>query len=102
MEDNGFKIKAIDVQNMDSVKQRYGVSSNVASCHTAIVDDYVIEGHVPASDVKKFLAEKKNVLGIAVPGMPVGSPGMEMGNRKDPYSVISFDKDGNTEVYNQY
>ena len=102
MQDNGFKIKAVDVQNMDSVKQHYGISSNLASCHTAIVDGYVIEGHVPASDVKQFLSEEKDVLGIAVPGMPIGSPGMEMGNRIDRYAVISFDKEGNVEIFHQY
>ncbi len=102
MQDNDFKIKAVDVQNMDSVKQQYGISSNLASCHTAIVDGYIIEGHVPASDVKQLLSEEKDVLGIAVPGMPIGSPGMEMGNRIDRYAVISFDKEGNVEIFHQY
>ena len=102
MQDNGFKIKAVDVQNMNSVKQRYGISGKLASCHTAIVEGYVVEGHVPASDVKRLLAEKKDILGIAVPGMPIGSPGMEMGNRRDPYAVISFDKEGNLEIFHQY
>lgn len=102
MEDNGFHIKAVDVVDMELVKQRYGISRELDSCHTAIVDGYVIEGHVPAVDVKRLLAEKPDVLGLSVPGMPVGSPGMEMGDRVDHYSVLIMDKDGNAQVFNQY
>ena len=102
MQENGFKIEAIDVQNIDLVKQHYGISKRIASCHTAIVDGYVIEGHVPANDVKKMLSEKKDILGLSVPGMPIGSPGMEMGNRLDRYAVISFDENGNLEIFHQY
>ena len=102
MEENGFKVKGIDVQNMDVVKQKYGISRQIASCHTAIVDGYVVEGHVPASDVKKLLAEKKDVIGLSVPGMPMGSPGMEMGDRVDRYDVVSFDKEGNLEIWKRY
>jgi hypothetical protein len=69
------------------------------TCHTAIIDGYVVEGHVPADLVKKMLAEKPKVTGIAVPGMPVGSPGMEQGDQKDPYDVLLFDKTGKTTVY---
>ncbi len=102
MEDNGFDVKAVDVLDVNHVKQQYGLSYEHASCHTAVVDGYVIEGHVPALDVKRLLSEKPDVLGLSVPGMPVGSPGMEMGDRVDHYSVIAMDKDGNAKVFNQY
>ncbi len=102
MEDNGFQVAAIDVLDVNLVKQQYGISYEHASCHTAVVDGYVIEGHVPALDVKRLLAEKPDVLGLSVPGMPVGSPGMEMGDRVDRYSVIAMDKEGNARVFNQY
>jgi hypothetical protein len=71
----------------------------IRTCHTAVVSGYVIEGHVPADLVKKVLAEKPKMTGIAVPGMPVGSPGMESGNQKSPYDVVLFDKTGKTTVY---
>ena len=102
MEDNGFKVSAIDVLEMNIVKEQYGIDRRLASCHTALVDGYYIEGHVPATDVKRLLSEKPDIAGLTVPGMPVGSPGMEMGERKDPYYVIAVDKDGDIEVFNQY
>ena len=102
MEENGFKVKAVDVIEMNVVKQKYGIKRNLASCHTAIIDGYFIEGHVPASDVKRLLAEKIDSKGLTVPGMPVGSPGMEMGDRVDSYQVLSVKSDGSTEVFNQY
>jgi len=102
MEDSGFQVNAIDVLNVNLVKQQYGISYEHASCHTAVVDGYVIEGHVPALDVKRLLSEKPDVLGLSVPGMPIGSPGMEMGDRVDHYSVITMDKEGNAQVFNQY
>ncbi len=96
---NGFSVTVHDVQNLEPVKQRYGVPRNLASCHTATVEGYVVEGHVPAGDIKRLLAEKPKVKGLAVPGMPVGSPGMEQGNDKEPYDVVSFDESGRTAVY---
>ena len=104
MEENGFQVNAINVSDPDLelVKQLHGISRELASCHTAIVDGYVIEGHVPALDVKRLLAEKPDVYGLSVPGMPVGSPGMEMGDRIDSYPVMSFDKNGETSIFNQY
>ena len=101
LEDNGFKVKAIDSANMSLIKDKNGVPSGARSCHTAVINDYVIEGHVPAADIKKLLKEKRNVAGLAVPGMPMGSPGME-GNRIDKYSVYEFDKQGKARVINQY
>ena len=71
----------------------------MGSCHTAEVGGYFIEGHVPAEDIKRFLAERPNAKGLVVPAMPVGSPGMEQGGRKDPYSVIAFTKDGKKTVF---
>jgi len=102
MEENGFKVKAVDMLEMNIVKEKYGITRNLASCHTAIIDGYYIEGHVPASDVKRLLAEKTDSKGLTVPGMPVGSPGMEMGDRVDSYQVLSVKHDGSTEVFKQY
>ncbi len=102
MEENGFTVKAVDVRDVNPVKQHYGINPNQASCHTALVEGYVVEGHVPASDVKRMLAEKPDILGLSVPGMPVGSPGMEMGDRVDNYSVMAIDHQGNSRVFNQY
>lgn len=102
MEENGFKVKAVDVIEMNIVKEKYGITKSLASCHTAIIDGYYIEGHVPAADVKRLLAEKIDSKGLTVPGMPVGSPGMEMGDRIDSYQVLSVKNDGSTEVFNQY
>ena len=102
MEENGFKVKAVDVIEMNVVKQKYGITQNLASCHTAVIDGYFIEGHVPASDVKRLLSEKTDSKGLTVPGMPIGSPGMEMGDRVDAYQVLSVNDDGSTDVFNQY
>jgi hypothetical protein len=96
---SGFRVAVHDVHNVEPFKERYGVPPRLASCHTATVDGYVIEGHVPAADIKRLLAEKPKVKGLAVPGMPVGSPGMEQGNVKEPYDVVSFDQAGRTAVF---
>ena len=69
------------------------------SCHTATVGKYVVEGHVPAADIDRLLAEQPEVLGVAVPGMPIGSPGMEMGDEREPYAVLTFDRAGQTTVF---
>jgi hypothetical protein len=74
----------------------------LGSCHTAVVDGYVLEGHVPAANVKQLLAARPMAIGLAVPGMPAGSPGMEMGPRKDPYQVLLVDKDGRERVFASY
>lgn len=96
---SGFSVTVHDLQNLEPVKERYGVPPRLASCHTATVNGYVIEGHVPAADIRRLLAEKPKVKGLAVPGMPVGSPGMEQGNAKEPYDVVSFDETGRSAVY---
>lgn len=86
------------MQNVVPYKIKYGITQPLASCHTATVNGYAIEGHVPAADIKRLLKEKPKVTGLAVPGMPMGSPGME-GHRKDPYNVLSFDQNGNIKVF---
>lgn len=101
-ENSGFKIKDVISSDMDKIKARYGVPEKLASCHTVVVDGYVIEGHVPAADVQKLLQTKPKIAGLAAPGMPMGSPGMEMGGRQDEYKVLSFDKDGHAEVYAEH
>jgi hypothetical protein len=88
------------VEDITKLKASHGVPRQVQSCHTALVDGYVIEGHVPAADVQRLLKERPAVAGIAVPGMPIGSPGMEVEGRKpDPYDVVTFDKQGQTKVF---
>ena len=85
----GFTVKAIDTAELDTVKTRLGVPADLAACHTAQIAGYVIEGHVPAAALKRFLAEKPNAAGLAVPGMPIGSPGME-GGTPEAYDVVLF------------
>ena len=87
---------------MAAIKTRYGVPEELTSCHTAIVGGYVIEGHVPAADVQRLLSEQPQVLGLAVPGMPMGSPGMESGDRIDPYKVVSFTRTGQTATFAEH
>lgn len=95
----GFKTKLIDMDDLTQVKKDAGVADDLQSCHTALVGSYVFEGHVPADLVKKVLAEKPKITGLAVAGMVVGSPGMEQGSLKQPYNVIAFAKGGKTSVY---
>ncbi|MDH5447034.1 MAG: DUF411 domain-containing protein [Gammaproteobacteria bacterium] len=103
LEENGFKVKAVDMANVSPKKLELGINPRLASCHTAVIDGYVIEGHVPARDIRQLLKDRpKNIHALTVPGMPVGSPGMEMGNRKDPYAVLSIDKQGGTAIYSRY
>lgn len=98
LEENGFRTEVEDMPNVDPVKQKLGVPGHLASCHTGVVNGYVIEGHVPADVIRRLLAEKPAVAGLAVPGMPMGSPGME-GLRKEAYDVVAFGKDGSQSVY---
>jgi len=100
---NGFAPEVHDRPDVDALKAGLGVPSALRSCHTAVVGKYVIEGHVPAADVKRLLAEKPaGTSGLAVPGMVTGSPGMEMGNRRDRYDVIAFSTTGATRVFAQH
>ncbi|MDM9380212.1 DUF411 domain-containing protein [Chlorogloeopsis sp. ULAP01] len=103
MQKHGFKIKAdIKTDEMEAIKQKYNLPQDLASCHTAIIDGYVMEGHIPADDIKRFLKQKPKFVGLAVPGMLVGTPGMESGNRKQPFSIVAFDKKGEVEVFKEY
>jgi hypothetical protein len=95
----GFKVSAMDVSDLARVKNAYGVPPAAHTCHTALIDGYVVEGHVPIDAIQKLLKERPKVAGLAVPGMPIGSPGMESGSRKDPYDVLAFDQDGKTSTY---
>ncbi len=99
LEANGFTTKVTDVDDMTEVKAKYGVPGRLQSCHTAVVNGYVLEGHVPAADVQRLLKERPSVAGVAVPGMPIGSPGMEQGSLVQPYNVMTFDKQGQTSVF---
>ena len=98
----GFQVRNVLTSDMGAVKQQYRVPNDLASCHTAVINGYVIEGHVPANDIKRLIAEKLDVAGIAVPGMPIGTPGMESENVPDPFSVFSFDQQGKAKTFNQY
>ena len=95
---HGFRVNAKDTPDLTSVKQTLGVPARLGACHTAVVGGYLVEGHVPAEDIARLLAKKPKVRGLAVPGMPMGSPGMEGGSRQ-PYSVLSFDAAGKTAVF---
>ena len=100
LEKNGFKVekKVLFGKAFTEFKRKQGVPERLYACHTAVIDGYLIEGHVPADLIYKLLKEKPAVLGLAVPGMPVGSPGLE-GGKPEPYEVLTFDKNGKTSVY---
>ena len=99
MREAGFTVNTKDVQDVVPIKKKLGLPAGMGSCHTAVVDGYVVEGHVPAEEVKRMLEEKPDITGIAVPGMPIGSPGMEQGNRVDSYQILTFNAKGETTVY---
>jgi hypothetical protein len=102
MEQAGFTVRDEVTEDMTAVKQEYGLPQNLASCHTTLADGYVIEGHIPAADVQRLLTEKPDIAGIAVPGMPIGSPGMESGNYVEPYTVFSFTDTGETAAFAEH
>ena len=99
MKGNGFNVTATDVPDIEVPKRAHGVPQSLESCHTGVIGGYVVEGHVPADVVQRMLREKPPIAGIAVPGMPIGSPGMEFGDQKSSYNIIAFDKAGKTSVY---
>ncbi|MEZ5564981.1 MAG: DUF411 domain-containing protein [Gammaproteobacteria bacterium] len=101
MEDAGFKVRVTDLDNLDAVKHKHGISPALSSCHTAVVGNYVIEGHVPASDVRRLLKEHPDVLGLTAPGMPAGSPGMDIPDSPS-FDVLAINKDGSTTVYSTH
>ena len=101
---NGFQVKVYDSGNAQA-RKRLGIPEQLGSCHTASISGYAIEGHVPAADIHRLIKEKPRAVGLAVPGMPVGSPGMDApiyGGRKDPYDVLLVLKDGSTRTYQSY
>ncbi len=102
MRASGFRVKEVATPQMGAVKHAAGVPQALGSCHTAKVGGYVIEGHVPAADVKRLLAEKPAVAGLSAPGMPQGSPGMEGPFPAERYDVVSFDREGRTAVFAQH
>lgn len=102
LEDNGFDVKATNTNDMGKIKVDAGLLPGLGSCHTAFVGDYVIEGHVPAQDIRRLLSEAPQATGLSVPGMPAGSPGMEMGDRKDHYKVILFNDAGQTRIFSEH
>lgn len=104
MRDHGFTVKTHDVGNQE-IRKKMGMSESLGSCHTAVINGYVFEGHIPAPDIKRFLRERPKAFGLAVPDMPHGSPGME-GSRVDPYSVLMVKERGDSRrdatIYNRY
>ncbi|MEW5964736.1 MAG: DUF411 domain-containing protein [Pseudomonadota bacterium] len=101
MRANGFTLKELDVANGELARRKTeaGIRPEHASCHTAIIGGYAIEGHVPAGDVARLLKERPEAVGLAVPGMPIGSPGMESGETREPFEVLLVKKDGTAEVF---
>ena len=102
MEAAGFQIQDTITEDMAAIKDQYGVPDRLASCHTAIADGYVLEGHVPAADVQRLLATRPAVVGLAAPGMPMGSPGMETDSKAEPYTVFSFTASGATAPFSEH
>lgn len=101
LKDEGFNVKTKDIVDLQPVKNQFGVQPQFQSCHTAKIGKYFIEGHVSGSDIKRLLKEKPDIKGLAVPGMPMGSPGME-GDRKDDYNVLAIDKNYNATIYSSH
>jgi len=104
VEANGFtvKVNAASPSMLDHLRKEAGIGDKLASCHTAKINGYVVEGHVPASDIQRLVAEKPDAIGLTVPGMVAGSPGMEQGAKYDHYKVLLVKKDGTTEVFSNY
>lgn len=103
MNEQEFAVEEKPTPELNAIKQSHGITPQLSSCHTAIVDGYVVEGHVPVADVQRMLKEKPDAIGLTVPGMPTGSPGMEIpGRPADNYDVLLINKDGSTSVYASY
>src|SRR5687768_8527204 len=103
LEAAGFSVSSVNVDDLDAVKSKHGIPRRAQSCHTATVEGYVVEGHVPASDIQRLLKERPAIAGLAVPAMPVGSPGMEVpGIKPQPYDVLALHRDGRLDVYASY
>lgn len=102
IEKAGFDVEVINQANNDQLRKENGITADLTACHTATIEGYVIEGHVPVADIERLLKEKPAIAGLAVPGMPASSPGMDVPNNKSPYQVIAFTKNGKKSVYNEY
>ncbi len=98
LEEAGLKVTVEEIENIQPIKAKYGIRPELSSCHTAVVEGYAIEGHVPADEILRLLKERPEVAGLTVPGMPIGSPGMEEGPA-EAYNVLTFDSSGNTAVF---
>lgn len=100
----GFAVDARDVDQeaLYALKARSGITPELASCHTAFVDGFVVEGHVPAADIERLLTERPDAIGLSVPGMPIGSPGMEMGNQREAFDTVLLLRDGSIEVFERH
>lgn len=97
---NGFTVQTTDLDDLSGIKSKHGVPARAQSCHTGVVNGYVVEGHVPAADIHRMLKERPAIAGLAVPGMPIGSPGMEVpGVKPQPFDVLAVEKDGRTRVF---
>ncbi|MDE0884800.1 MAG: DUF411 domain-containing protein [Myxococcota bacterium] len=101
LEENGFEVASKEVPDVTPVKRMNGVPAGMASCHTAIIGGYFVEGHVPAEDIERLLRERPDIAGLAVPRMPIGSPGME-GPNPEPYSVFAIKEDGSTTIFSSH
>ncbi|MGH8049820.1 MAG: DUF411 domain-containing protein [Arenimonas sp.] len=103
MKHSGFQVSVVETQDLNPIKRKLGVPAGLGSCHTAKVGNYFVEGHVPASDVKRLLKQKPDALGISVPGMPIGSPGMEVpSGETQPYTVTQVNKDGSLSIFSSH
>ncbi len=103
LREDGFTVTVHDEEGMDRLKDELGVPQSLRSCHTAVVDRYLIEGHVPAADIRRLLSERPKVAGLTAPGMPSQSPGMaEPGAKPEGYDVLAFQRDGTTRVFARY
>ncbi len=102
LEQAGFEVEVHNESDLDARQDALGVPKSLRACHTALVGGYLVEGHAPASDVHRLLAEKPRARGIAVPGMPIGAPGMEQGDRRDSYVTLLFQADGQNTVFAQH
>jgi hypothetical protein len=102
MKKHGFEVTDIKTDNVEAIKQKNNLPSQLASCHTAIIDGYVMEGHIPADDIKRFLSQKPKMKGLAVAGMPIGSPGMESDKIKQPFDVVAFNNNSKIIVFKSH
>jgi hypothetical protein len=98
----GFEVRVVEAEDVTPTARRLGVPDDLRSCHTASINGYAIEGHVPAADIRRLLDERPDAAGIAVPGMPIGSPGMEQGDVRQPYATILFSRDGRRSPFAQH